>query len=82
MELVDQLISSGLFWVTLILLLCLALGVFFAPLGCWSRLATLTNFTADIRNYLFESKERQRETLEVQRQILAELKKLNKDSLN
>ena len=80
MELIAQLLSSGWLLITLILLLCLALGVFFAPLGCWSRLATLSNFTADIRNYLFESKERQKETQEIQRQTLAELKKLNKET--
>jgi len=82
MELLEQIgftaFLIGLFAVGLILL-----GVWFAPLGCWSRLAKIERVLRSSSDQLNWEMKREtgntKEILKVQSEILAELKKLNKE---
>ena len=82
MELLDQIgvmaLIIGLFVVLIILL-----GVWFAPLGCWSRLAKIERVLRSSSDQLNWEMKRETgntaEMLKIQNEILAELKKLNKE---
>ena len=72
---------KNIFWPVVIFGgLAIAFGVFFAPLGCWSRLAKIDKRIYHVFQNTFDCKIVAEETLKVQKEILAELKKLNKES--
>ena len=85
MELLDQ-IGVMAFFIGLFVVLIILLGVWFAPLGCWSRLAKIERVLRFLRSSSdqlnWEIKRETRNTaemLKIQNEILAELKKLNKE---
>ena len=82
MELLEQIGVYSVF-IAIFAVAIILVGVWFAPLGCWSRLAKIERVLRSSSDQLNWEMKRETgnttEMLKIQNEILAELKKLNKE---